>query len=413
MKSAYGMNIPKEDAELTHVGPGTPMGETMRRYWQPVALGAELGELPKKVRILGEDLVVFRDKSGRAGVLHAHCAHRGTSLEFGRVEAEGIRCCYHGWLYRADGKCIEMPCEQPGYLERMGIWQPAYPVHEFGGLAFAYMGPPEKQPLFPMYDIVDTRYRDDVVLRGMRLWGDHSVGFVRDCNWLQHFENSMDPWHVLQLHAGISGDQFGSAVTARGKADIGWEKTTLGVRYRLFRDLPNGYRLERYVENVLPNIFLVASIHEKGDTPKYRAKATECSWCVPVDNERIMGLSIVAWPAKNGVPVEGWKPGTDTVTNIRPGNLRDRLYEEKQRRPDDMEAQEGQRPIAIHAAENLALSDKGVVMLRKALRESVHAVRRGEDPQNIVRDPAQNHRIETHAWNSVIPQGQPVGQAAE
>ncbi|MGE0746362.1 MAG: Rieske 2Fe-2S domain-containing protein [Rhodospirillales bacterium] len=411
MKSGYGRTIPQEDAALTHVGPGTPMGEMMRRYWQPLLLAADLDDgLPKKVRILGEDLVAFRDGAGRIGVLDAHCAHRGTSLEYGRVEQGGIRCCYHGWLYRADGKCVEMPCEQPGYAERMDVWQPGYPVHEYAGMIFLYMGPPEKQPLFPMYDVIDGRGREDVEIRAMRLWDDHSIGFVRDCNWLQHFENVVDAYHLLMLHAKISGDQFGSAVTSADIPDIGFEKTQLGVRYRMFRNLPNGNRLERYVEAVLPNIYLVASIHEQGDKPKVKEKATELSWCVPVDDTHLRGLSLVAWPKRDGRPVADWKPGTDTVTSIRPGNLRDRPYADKQRKPDDMEAQEGQRAIAVHALENLALSDRGVVMLRKALRDGLAAMVRGDDPPNIVRDEAANRAIETHAWNTVIV---PSAQAAE
>src|SRR6185295_7865585 len=131
MRSAYGFKVPAEDSTLTHVTPGSPMGEVLRRYWQPIALAEDLTDLPRRLKIMGEDLVAFRDKSGKAGVLHLHCAHRGTSLEYGRVEQDGIRCCYHGWKYRADGKCIEMPCEQPGYAERMDVWQPSYPVHEF------------------------------------------------------------------------------------------------------------------------------------------------------------------------------------------------------------------------------------------------------------------------------------------
>ena len=413
MKSAYGRERPQGERDLQRVDAGTPMGELLRRYWQPIALSAEVQDLPKRVRILCEDLVVFRDQTGRVGMLDLHCGHRGTSLEFGRVEPQGIRCCYHGWLYNTAGKCIDMPCEQPGMPERMDVWQPAYPCQEFGGLVFAYMGPLEKQPLLPMYDVIDARGRADVALRGMRLWDDHSIGYVRDCNWLQHYENVVDPHHLLQLHAAISGDQFGSVVTsvkAASKPDIGFEKTPLGVRYRMFRELPNGNRLERYVENVLPNAYLVASIHEQGDKPKLKAKATELSWCVPIDNEHLMGISIVAWPAANGEPVAGWKPGTDTVTTIRPGNLRQRSYAEKQRRPDDMEAQESQGAIANHAAEHLALSDGGVVMLRRMLRESLKAIEAGRDPQNIMRDPAANRAIETHAWNTVIG---PSAQAAE
>jgi phenylpropionate dioxygenase-like ring-hydroxylating dioxygenase large terminal subunit len=379
----------------------------MRRYWQPVCLAEEISELPRRVRILCEDLVVFRDRSGRVGCLEMHCAHRGTSLEYGRIEERGIRCCYHGWLFNTEGKCIEMPCEQPGYAERMDVWQMAYPVHEYGGVVFIYMGPPEKQPLFPMYDIIDTRGRDDVVLRGVRLWDDHSIGFVRDCNWLQAFENVVDAHHLVQLHRESQSDprvqarHFSLGVTSPGKPVISFEKTSLGVRYKMVRTLPNGNRFERYSEDILPNIFLVSNIHERGNEAKVRDRASEMNWCVPVDNQTVFGISIVAWPAKDGKPIEGWKPGTKPISNVRAHELRNRPYEDKQRCPDDMEAQESQRPIAVHALENLALSDSGIVMLRKSLREAIKAVERGEDPQNIVRDPAANHSIETHAWNTV------------
>ena len=105
--------VPQENTELTRVGFGTPMGELLRRYWQPVALSEELGDLPRAVRILGEDLVVFRDASGRPGLLDRHCAHRGASLEYGKIEADGIRCCYHGWLYNVEGRCLQQPGEPP------------------------------------------------------------------------------------------------------------------------------------------------------------------------------------------------------------------------------------------------------------------------------------------------------------
>ena len=111
MKSAYGLKIPEPDPELTRVGPGTPCGELMRRYWQPVCLSADLKDVPKRVRILGEDLVAFRDGQGRAGVVFFRCSHRGTSLEYGRVEERGLRCCYHGWLYDVEGNILEMPLE--------------------------------------------------------------------------------------------------------------------------------------------------------------------------------------------------------------------------------------------------------------------------------------------------------------
>lgn len=402
MKSRYLHKVPEEDVSLTHVERGSPMGEMMRRYWQPVCTSDEVADLPFRVRIMCEDLVLFRDAAGKVGCLELHCPHRGTSLEFGRVEEDGLRCCYHGWKFRTDGKCIDMACETQDFREKMDVWQPGYPIHEYGGLIFTYMGPPEKIPLFPMYDIIDTRHRDDVVLRGMRLWEDHGIGFVRDCNWLQHFENVVDSYHLLVLHAMNSGDQFSSVVTAGGVPEISFEETDLGAKYNMYRNLPNGNRLLRHGEAVLPNIMLVPSIHEQGDQPKEKSRCSELTWCVPTDNEHVFGISIVAWPKdENGEPLEGWKPGTDTVTKIRPGNLRDRPYIEKQRTPDDMEAQEGQRAIAIHALENLGSTDGGIVLLRRALRRSLDLMASGGDPQNIIRDETANHSVATHAWNTV------------
>ena len=176
MRSAYGRQTAPPDYELTCVEPGSPVGELLRRYWQPVCTSDELRDLPKKVKLLCEELVVFRDRKGRVGALEPHCSHRGTSLEWGRVEEQGLRCCYHGWPYDTQGQCIDMPCETDEFRKRMNVWHPAYPTLQFGGLVFVYMGPPDTEPLFPMYDIIDTRYRDDVVLRGMRLWGEYSVG---------------------------------------------------------------------------------------------------------------------------------------------------------------------------------------------------------------------------------------------
>ncbi len=112
----------------------------------------------------------------------------------GRVEEEGLRCCYHGWLYDTQGHCIDMPCETAESRAKMDVWHPAYPTMEYGGLVFLYMGPPDtKPPLLPMFDIIDPAHRNDVVLVGKRLWDDHALGYVRDCNWLQHYENAADP----------------------------------------------------------------------------------------------------------------------------------------------------------------------------------------------------------------------------
>lgn len=407
MKSAYGFAIPKENEQLTHIGPGTPAGELLRRYWQPVAVADRLADLPRRVRILGEDLVVFRDGQGRVGALHPHCAHRGTSLEFGRIEQRGIRCCYHGWLYAIDGRCIEMPCETPDYAERMNVWQPAYPAVEFGGLVFVYMGPPEKEPPFPILDIYDTRARKDITLRGLQIWGDASIGFVRDCNWLQHYENVVDPWHLVVLHQQVGLGKFDGPLIHGRAPDISFERTAAGVRYKLMLELPNGNQLERYTECVLPNIFLVSNIHEDGAEARFEDKASEVSWVVPVDNDRVTAFTIAAWPLVDGAPDPNWWPRTDTAKpggaplnrGVPSAGRGARAYDERQRLPDDIEAQEGQRAIAIHALENLGLADRGIVLLRRMLVEEIEKVARGEDPINIVRDGSA--AIRTHAWNTV------------
>jgi len=145
--SAYGRPPAHFNKTLIEVGPGTACGELMRRYWQPIAISADLRDLAVKVRILGEELVLFRDRNGRAGLLYPRCMHRGTSLYYGRVEAEGIRCCYHGWLFDTQGRCLDQPCEPDGGRHRENARQPWYPVEERYGLVFAYLGPRERQPV--------------------------------------------------------------------------------------------------------------------------------------------------------------------------------------------------------------------------------------------------------------------------
>ncbi|MGO4330407.1 Rieske 2Fe-2S domain-containing protein [Cupriavidus sp. 2TAF22] len=406
MQSAYGYQTPPAASELTSVEAGTPMGELLRRYWQPVCTSDEVKDLPRKEKLLCEEIVLFRDGTGQVGALKPHCAHRGASLEWGRVEDKGLRCCLHGWLYDTQGRCVEMPCETQEFCTRMNVWQPAYPTHEFGGLIFVYMGPPGTEPVFPIYDVVDPDVVGEVELRGMRLWGDYGIGYVKDCNWLQHYENIVDPWHLILLHQVISGNQghnmldgLTQEMMARDMAKIDFQKTPLGVRFNMVRELPNGDYFIRHAECIVPNAFLVPAVNDSGAR---KSRATELSWAVPVDNEHVRGLSIVAWPLEGGAPKPGWRPGTDISDAIRPGAALERSYEERQRKPDDREAQEGQRAIAVHALENLGTSDTGVVMLRRMLREQLKRLEQGLDPLNIVRDKDAARGIPTFTWNAVL-----------
>src|SRR3954469_8712244 len=150
----YNQPAKNDDTLLTAVGPGTPCGEYLRRYWHPFMLSSELKDLPVAVRLLGEDLVVFRDKSGRVGLLHKHCVHRGTSLEFGIPQERGIRCCYHGWQFDTDGTILETPAEPATSTIKSKFRQGAYPVREMHGLLFTYMGPAEEMPELPVFDTI-------------------------------------------------------------------------------------------------------------------------------------------------------------------------------------------------------------------------------------------------------------------
>jgi len=198
-----------ENELLTRVGPGTPAGELLRRYWHPIALAQDLSdESPTKfVRVMGEDLVLFRDKSGRTGLIADKCAHRNASMVYGRVEERGISCVYHGWLYDCDGNIIETPPERNDSIMK-NVKTTAYPVKIHVGLIWTYMGP---QPAPPMTHY-DTLFRKD----GTRTVRLHPV---LDCNWFQAMENSMDPAHLQVLHQEFVGRGKKPVSTTRGFTD--------------------------------------------------------------------------------------------------------------------------------------------------------------------------------------------------
>src|ERR1700733_1604771 len=225
--SAYGRTPARCNEILAAVGPGTPCGELLRRYWQPVALSEGLGSVPRKVRILGEDLVLFRDRKGRAGLLYPRCMHRGTSLYYGRVEQDGIRCCYHGWLFDVEGHCLEQPCEPEGGAMRDRVRQPWYPVQELYGLIFAYMGPPTKKPVLPRYECLDVLADGEFIDADDTSIGSGGAAIV-PCNWLQHYENVLDTYHVPILHGNFSGTQFTEVMNQVPK--VKWDYTSRGVK---------------------------------------------------------------------------------------------------------------------------------------------------------------------------------------
>ena len=265
---------------MTHTGPRTPAGEYLRRFWQPVCYADELGDVPVGLKILGEELVAFRDFSGRIGMVEAHCPHRGTSLEYGLVSERGIRCCYHGWLFDVDGTILETPGEPAGSTFKDRLCHGAYPVREFQGIIFAYMGPPEDVPDFP---ILDTYERE-----GYRLMPGQRYDYP--CNWLQILENAMDPVHASFLHTIVAGTQFTDEFGVIPNLDF--LETPAGAISMGTRRVGDNVWV-RTTECVLPNIQQIAPIWNDGKGPEEGLDGPMMTrWVVPRDDSSTMILEL-------------------------------------------------------------------------------------------------------------------------
>jgi nitrite reductase/ring-hydroxylating ferredoxin subunit len=358
-------HVPEEDAELTHVGPGTPGGELLRHYWQPIAFSHEVKDLPIRLRILGEDLVLFRDRGGRVGVLELHCPHRGTSLEFGLPSERGIRCCYHGWLFDVDGRILETPGEPADSTLTDRLCHGAYPVREYQGLVFTYMGPPDRQPSFPRLDTFELpHYR---VVPGLKQ--------VMPCNWLQIKDNSLDAVHTAFLHTRVSGQQFTAAYGVVPLLE--WRETPIGAMYIGSRRVGEHVWV-RICEFIVPNVHQFPpntqdATHETPYVPPYGTH-----WAVPIDDTHTLNIDVRHVPETMSAEEE---QRLLDMSNF--GQSADRPYEERQRVPGDYDAQVSQRPLAIHALEHLASTDRGVIIGRKLLRQAVAAVARGDNPVGV------------------------------
>ena len=361
---------PPDDLEILRTGPDTPMGEYMRRRWQPVCLSQELTDVPKAIRIMHEDLVAFRDRGGRIGVLHRKCAHRGASLEFGIVSQRGIRCCYHGWLYDIDGTVLETPAEPSDSRLKETVCQGAYPAFERDGLVFAYMGPPESKPKFEIFDGYvhpqDTRL----------------VPFsnVFDCNWLQVYENLIDHYHTALLHNNMTVEGVDAALSAGASLQgafgempvVDWHTTHNGngMLFTAGRRLSEDRVWVRISELAFPNYSQNAAV--VAAAPQRHSGPAMTRWQVPVDDEHSIAFG---WrhfndevdPDHNGREEDC---GVDKIDFLI-GQTRHRSYHEQQRIPGDYDAIVSQGAISVHGLEHPGRSDVGVYLCRSLLRNAV------------------------------------------
>ena len=366
----------EENEQLTRVGPGTPCGEMMRRYWHPIGFSSELKGRPIRRRLLGEDLVVFRDDQGRVGLLALRCMHRGTSLEFGHIEDGGLRCCYHGWLYDIEGKILQMPGEPEDSTFKDRIRHRAFKAEELAGIIFAYIGP-EPAPLLPRWDVL---VRED----GVR----SLAGRLIHCNFLQTVENSVDQHHFKWLHRTPKTSLWTDEKLTS-------EVTEFGIRDTFTRTVPDGSFMT-VSHFLMPNMNKVG-YHLNEDHPAAFAATHEgyeaLRWRVPVDDINTMHFTLYFAPVVDGkvsakVPKDQSAQGLGDST---PGQYR---WDEETgwiaRGDQDRCAQESQGPVFDRSGEHLGVSDEGVILLRRMFKQSIDAVQQGQDPVAIIRDPVKN-----------------------
>ncbi|MEA2642953.1 MAG: hypothetical protein QOF51_4347 [Chloroflexota bacterium] len=383
----------EEEEELIRVGPGTPSGEVFRRYWLPVECSANLGRglanNPVRVTMLGEHLVLFRDSSGKPGLLGEHCSHRGTSLYYGRVEDNGLRCLYHGWLYARDGSCLETPAEPPESFFKMTVKHTSYPCVEIGGLIFTYMGPPDKQPDFPHYNQL-------FATAGVRVVGNG--GYTEQCNVFQALhDNNMDPWHGEIAHGWYRG-KTPTTTMHHGRdgepaTQIKFERTGWGTRMIVIKSTKT------------PGRYSYHETHTVWPTQRCNQEyGKSMKWAVPVDDYNTRWFTVDFYPFdENGQATaeatraqagrfnighaenlpKDWAAQVGHWWNLghpwRQGNIW-----------EDEVAQQTQGPVERHFLPDwekwrLATSDRGLLLNREVWREQMERVQQGLDPIGVTR----------------------------
>lgn len=384
--TAYGMKPLTHKTQLTEVGRGKPMGELMRRYWQPIMTSADLSsERPFRVRILGENLIAFRDKSGRPGLVYEHCFHRGTSLFFGRIEEDGIRCCNHGWKFDTKGNCLDQPAEVAGGARSRGrVRQPWYPVEERYGLVFAYMGPPEKKPVLPRWEHLENLGQDEYIeIRTKPGYGPLDRTFdqyTTDFNWLPAIEQTLDGTHVPWLHYNHSGDQF-TGVKLVEKEDVDpppygrvreiaqhmvAERSQCGVLQGFPMPAPDGTLMLSCNETIVPNVGIVPGFFDM-------------MFVVPVDD--VNYTAFILWRSKKGATHEGIEEMHDGKTWWEMTEL------ERRAMPGDYEAQSSIVAPA-NSYEHFVSGDVAISLFRRRLEESLKDIEEGRDPPGVNFDEA-------------------------
>ena len=388
--------LSREDNELlTRVGPGSAMGRLLRYFWQPFALASELAEKdsdPVRVRLLGEDLVAFRDSNGTPGLLAANCPHRGASLFFGRNEESGIRCVYHGWKFDTDGTCLDMPNEPPESDFKHKVQAVAYPVQERGGVLWAYLGPRAEVPRPPELEWTHVPASHRYVSKR-----------IQSCNYLQNVEGEVDSSHVSFLHSkGAAPDSAGIQdlrstlpdYMARDRAPRFFVlPTEYGMMIGARRDAEEDSYYWRVTQFLMPTYTMI---------PVPVGAPVSFTAATPIDDQTMMGFTVTWHPDRplrddEIGQIESWlgvhtevDPRTFTpLRNKHNDYLIDRAYQRSGRsytgirgiREEDLAVQESMGSVCDRTIEHLGSSDLAVIAMRRRLLDAVRALsERGEVP---------------------------------
>ena len=370
------MPTKEENDLITQTGPDTPCGNFMRRYWQPVALAEELPPegRPVPVKLLGEDLVLFRDGTGKPGLLYRWCSHRGWDLSAGMTEDVGLRCIAHGWLYDREGHCLEQPLEPPESDFHTTIRHRAYPCEERGGLILAYLGPDEP-PLVPAFEFLGTpedRRR--------------STKYFQECNYLQANEATLDPLVIPVLQQILSGLETGSGDGENGAAELEVEpeETSFGLRLRPSSASDGESSSAQARTFMMPSLSAIAAVDMDGYVVHWHVPMDDTHhWRFVIAVRRDVPISDEDAERNGAAGVPGYKLEREAVIRV----LHERADAETNFVAYTTALAESQGAIVDRSQENLADADAAIVHMRRLIYGGIQDVLEGQDPLMVARSP--------------------------